>query len=450
MGDFTMPSLGAGMTVGRVVEWLVEPGDSVRRGDLIAVVETDKADIEVEVWEDGTVAELLVEEGTKVPVGTPLARLVGADEPAATGDVDAPPDTDADAEPVPAAAPNREPVRVEAAAAPGPRTRRPNVRGPLARHRAEELHVDLARVRGSGPGGVILRHDVEDAAGTSTRRRRVTPYARQLARDAGLDPQQLTGSGPAGAVLGRDVEQAGTTTPSRAAAAAAPAAVRGAGAPDPMRAAIARAMSQSNREIPHYYLGTTVDVTDSLAWLTQYNADRPPAERVLLAAVQLRAVALALREHPELNGHWIDDRFVPASSVDLCVAVALRGGGLLTPAIPAADTLGLDELMARLRDLVRRTRSGGLRGREMAGGSATVTNLGDLGVDTVYGVISPPQIVLVGFGRPVQRPWVVDGEVVARDLVTVTLAADHRQSDGLSGSRFLATVTDHLEHPEET
>jgi pyruvate dehydrogenase E2 component (dihydrolipoamide acetyltransferase) len=140
---------------------------------------------------------------------------------------------------------------------------------------------------------------------------------------------------------------------------------------------------------------------------------------------------------------------VPSDSVDLCVAVSLRRGGLLTPAIPAADTLDLDQMMATLRDLVRRTRSGGLRGSEMAGGSATVTNLGDLGVDTVHGIISPPQIALVGFGRPARRPWVVDDAVVPRDLVDVTLAADHRQSDGLSGSRFLATVAQRLEHPEE-
>ena len=136
--------------------------------------------------------------------------------------------------------------------------------------------------------------------------------------------------------------------------------------------------------------------------------------------------------------------------MDLCVAIALRRGGLLAPAIPAADTLSLNELMDALRDLVRRTRSGGLRGQEMAGGSATVTNLGELGVDIVHGVITPPQVALVGFGRPAQRPRVVDGEVMVRDTVHVTLAADHRQSDGLSGSRFLTTVIDHLEHPEET
>jgi pyruvate dehydrogenase E2 component (dihydrolipoamide acetyltransferase) len=208
-------------------------------------------------------------------------------------------------------------------------------------------------------------------------------------------------------------------------------------------------MARSKREIPHYYLGTQVDLTDTLAWLDARNGDRPPAERVLPAVLELKAVALALRDHPDLNGFWVDDAFVPATSIDIGVAIALRTGGLVAPAIHATDTLDLDALMSALRDLVRRCRSSRIRASEATGATLTVTNLGDLGVETVLGVIYPPQVALVGFGRAVPRPWVVDGAVVPRTVVDLTLAADHRQTDGHLGARFLGRVAELLRTPED-
>jgi pyruvate dehydrogenase E2 component (dihydrolipoamide acetyltransferase) len=216
-----------------------------------------------------------------------------------------------------------------------------------------------------------------------------------------------------------------------------------------MRSAIAAAMSRSKREIPHYYLATEIDMHRSLAWLAQENLRRPVAGRLLPAAVLLKAAALAVRDVPEVNGHWTDGAFRPSEAVHLGVAIALRRGGLIAPAIHHADMLALDELMARLRDLVMRARGGRLRGSEVADPTLTVTNLGDQGVETVFGVIYPPQVALVGFGAVVEKPCALDGLLGVRPVVAATLAADHRASDGHRGGLYLAAVRRLLQEPEK-
>ena len=206
-------------------------------------------------------------------------------------------------------------------------------------------------------------------------------------------------------------------------------------------------MARSKREIPHYYLGADVDFSRSRAWLDETNAERAVGERLLPAALQLKAVALASRESPEFNGFWVDDRFVGSDHVHVGVAISLRGGGLIAPALHDADAKSLDELMSDLRDLVTRARSGRLRSSEMSDPTITVTNLGDQGVQSVFGVIYPPQVALVGFGRVIERPWAENGMVGARPTVTLTLAADHRASDGARGARFLNRVGQLLQDP---
>jgi pyruvate dehydrogenase E2 component (dihydrolipoamide acetyltransferase) len=206
-------------------------------------------------------------------------------------------------------------------------------------------------------------------------------------------------------------------------------------------------MARSKREIPHYYLATTIDLGQAVAWLTRVNAERPVTERLLPAALLLKSAALAAREVPALNGSW-DDGFQPSQEVHLGVAVSIRGGGLVAPAIHDADRLELGELMRSLRDLVRRARAGALRSSEVAGPSITVTNLGDQGVDEVFGVIHPPQVAMVGFGRIRERPWAAGGMLGVRPLVRATVAADHRASDGHDGARFLSTIDNLLQTPE--
>jgi pyruvate dehydrogenase E2 component (dihydrolipoamide acetyltransferase) len=450
MGEFRMPSLGADMEAGTLVEWLVEPGQAVERGDIVAVVETEKSTIEVEIFEAGVIDALLVEPGTKVPVGAPLATVrheeVGqrAPEPAITT-----------------------PGGAEAVSSPAEA-----VSSPLVRRLAQAGGVDLASVHGTGRGGLITRADVEAQLPKVTPRTaarvpdgdrpRVSPYARRMARRLGVDASTLRGSGSGGAVVAADVERVANGMSAPAAPEAAPTASDATSAsvsgsesakPDDRKAAMRRAigslMARSKREIPHYYLGTYVDMSRALEWLARENEQRPMPSRILPAVLLLKAAARAARDVPELNGFWTDDAFQPAAAVHLGVAVSLRGGGLIAPAIHDADTKTLDEMMADLRDVVGRARAGRLRSSEMSDPTITVTNLGEQGVETVYGVIYAPQVALVGFGKIVERPWAEDGMVGARRVVHATLAADHRVTDGHRGGTFLAAVDRHLQQPEE-
>jgi pyruvate dehydrogenase E2 component (dihydrolipoamide acetyltransferase) len=391
MAEFRMPSLGADMEAGTLVEWLKRPGDRVKRGDVVAVVETQKGAIEVDIFEDGVIERWLVEPGTTVPVGTPLALISGG-----RGE-----------EPVPEVA--------AAATVPAPAAPPPSIQQPA----------------------VPLRLEPEPSA----RRPRASPAARRLAAKRGIALDAVTGSGPEGAILRTDIERAAT------ALARSPAAPKRLDLTE-MRRAIAAAMARSKREIPHYYLSTTIDLTPALAWLEATNATRPPAGRLLLAALLLKAVARALGQASEFNGFFTAEGFQPGAGIHIGTAIAIRGGGLVAPAIHDADRLSLDEMMARLRDLVARARSGALRSSELSDPTITVTNLGERGVETVFGVIYPPQVALVGFGVPVERPWVIGGEIAARRVMTTTLAADHRASDGHRGALFLADIDRRLQNPE--
>jgi pyruvate dehydrogenase E2 component (dihydrolipoamide acetyltransferase) len=216
-----------------------------------------------------------------------------------------------------------------------------------------------------------------------------------------------------------------------------------------MRKAIGALMARSKREVPHYYLTDVVDLAAATEWLRRHNQDLPVSERVVVAALLCKATALAARQVPELNGYWVDEAFEPAEAVHLGVAVSLRGGGLVTPAIHDAASLTVPETMAALRDLVERARRGVLHRRELTEGTLTVTNLGERGAESVLGVIFPPQVGLVGFGRPVDRVVAVDGLVGVRPTTTVTLSGDHRASDGHRGGVFLEAIHTLLEHPED-
>jgi pyruvate dehydrogenase E2 component (dihydrolipoamide acetyltransferase) len=216
-----------------------------------------------------------------------------------------------------------------------------------------------------------------------------------------------------------------------------------------MRRAIAAAMGRSKREIPHYYLATTIDMRAALDWLATTNEKRPVTERILYGVLLIKAVAKALASFPELNGFWQDDQLQPADAVHIGWAISLRGGGLVAPAIHSAAEQDCDALMTALRDLVKRARAFRLRSSELSGPTVTVTSLGDQGVDSVLGVIYPPQVAIVGFGRIVERPWVVDGAVQVRPVIQASLAADHRASDGHRGGLFLAAVDRLLQEPDK-
>jgi pyruvate dehydrogenase E2 component (dihydrolipoamide acetyltransferase) len=295
---------------------------------------------------------------------------------------------------------------------------------------------------------------LQAAFGLAPTRARVSPAARRRAAELGIDADALPGTGVDGAVTLADVELAAShprapaPAPSTAAAAASARAPRGGFDPALMRQAIAAAMARSKREIPHYYLSTTIDFAAAQAWLADWNAAHEPAERLLPAVLLLKAAALALAELPQLNGFWENDGFRAGSGVHPGWAIALRGGGLVAPAIHDADRLSLPALMAAMRDLVQRARTGGLRSSELADPTVTVTSLGERGAESVLGVIYPPQVAIIGFGRVAERPWVAGGAVLARPLVTATLAADHRASDGHLGGQLLAAIERALQAPD--
>lgn len=397
MHEFRMPSLGADMDAGTLVEWNIKPGDAVKRGQVVAVVETQKGAIEVEIWEDGVVERLLVPTGAKVPVGEALALVRAPGEapeaPAATVPPAAPVAVTAAAPVTPSA-----PEAPRPAAAPGARRRI----APAARRLAEELQVDIETVQPAEPGGVVSREDVERAA-----RERVTAVPVPAAKATPADWHVQ------------------------------------------MRKAIAAAMARSKREIPHYYLATEIDVTRVTDWLSAENLKLPVAERLLPVVPLMKAVALTLREVPELNGTWAEGAFRPSPSIHLGMAIAMRGGGLVAPALHDADRKSLPELMAGLRDLTARVRGGRLRSSEMSDPTITLTNLGEQGVESVFPVIYPPQVAIVGLGKIGERPRVESGAIVARRMLTATLAADHRVSDGHRGGLFLAALGRLLQEPEK-
>jgi pyruvate dehydrogenase E2 component (dihydrolipoamide acetyltransferase) len=216
-----------------------------------------------------------------------------------------------------------------------------------------------------------------------------------------------------------------------------------------MRAAIAAAMSRSKREIPHYYLSQTVDVTAVMAWLEAHNAEVAAEQRLLLPALLVKAIALACIEREGFSGFYRDGRFTPGEGVHVGVAVALRGGGLVAPAVMDADDQSLEAVMTNLREIVTRARAGRLRASELSAPTIILTSLGDSEIESLYPVIQPPQVAIVGAGAVLERPWVVDGAVAARRLVTLTLAADHRVTDGRSGAAFLSRMAAHLLQPEK-
>ncbi|MGW0183414.1 dihydrolipoamide acetyltransferase family protein [Nocardia sp. NPDC003345] len=495
-----MPSLGADMTEGTLLHWLVRPGDTVRAGDVIAEVDTTKSAIEIECFETGVIGTILVPEGRTVPVGTALATIESADQAVATAPE--PQSGTEESSPVPTGSPVSGSGQQANGAGSADATATHDFRAtPLIRRLAAEAGIDLTAVRGSGPHGRIMRADIDAAVAAcaparptapvpepgsaapagapvtsnaaapreSPPSRRASGYARRLAAEAGVDWASLDGSGPGGAVRARDVRaaippesDAVRPAPGPAAESVTPptsAATRGgavagatsAGGRDraAIRRQIAAAMTRSKRTVPHYYLSDDIDVDAAVRRLRETNTHAPVADRIVPSALLLCAAARAAATVGELNGHWIGDEFRPAPQVHLGVVVSLRGGGILLPTIPDADQLPAAAMMAALRGVVARAREGRLRSSDTVDATISVTALGEPGVRAIFGVVPAPQVAILGFGAVTEHPCVVGGSVEVRSQVTVTLSADHRASDGALGARLLATVGELLRHPEE-
>ncbi len=395
-----MPSLGADMESAKVSEWLIAPGDAVERNQIVLVIETTKGAIDVEIFEDGVIDELLVPEGVELAVGEPLALYHRPGEPAAT--------------------------RSEGGA-PG---------------RAEPLSARSGPVTGDRPAHAIIAETVRPGSVRS----RISPLARRRATELGVDTGGLSGSGPGGAIVLLDVERAAAASREEVRAAAA------AESDEPvaeMRRAIAAAMTRSKREAPHYYLGSEICLARAMAWLEQENARRPVEARLIPAALLYRAVVLALGAVPELNGCWGEGGADLRHEIHLGVVVSLKKHGLVVPAVLNAETRPLDALMGALQDVSGRARTGRLRASELSSATFSVTNLGERGVDFVIPVIYPPQLAIVGFGRIRDRVVAEGGAIAIRPTVMATLAGDHRASDGYHGARFLNELDKRLQAPME-
>ena len=387
MIEFRMPSLGADMDAGTLVEWLKKPGDPVQRGDIIAVVETQKGAIEIEVFDDGVLnadADETRREGARRARHRNDTRQRRSPRRGRWR-------TLAPVEPAKAALAATMPKQAASLSSAEIPTLHAAIT-PVARRRAAELGIDLAAIK-PGPDGVVGLEQVDAAKRPGPER-----------RPAGISFEE-------------------------------------------MRKAIAAAMAKSHREIPHYYVSSTIDVSPLIAWLEAENARRPVPARLLYAVPLIRALALALAKTPELNGHYIDGRFEPAEHVNMGIAIAMRGGGLIAPAIGEVETLSMDLLMDKLRDLVARVRGGRLRSSELSEGTITFSNLGEETADEVLPLIYPPQVAIIGCGKIAERPWVSEGKVIVRRTMTVSVAGDHRVSDGRRAAQFLSRFEQLLRSP---
>lgn len=436
MSEFKMPSLGADMDAGTLVEWKVKSGDPVKRGDIIAAVETAKGVIEIECFEDGILDEIFFQPGQEVPVGQVLATICSEEElhqkasapkAAEPVKVEKPPELVMTETTKPASAVVEEAMKAaisQPSAVPASADR---IRiSPLARRIAEDLGVNITTLKGTGPGGAIQKSDVEHAAQAQ---KPVAPEPVKAPEPVAARPQEVA--------------------PVETGAEPAPETRKPVDFQTAMRSAIAAAMSKSNRDIPHYYMETSIDMTNALRWLEEENTKRTIRDRLLPVVVLLKAVAKSLTEVPELNGFWIDGAHQVSEAIHIGFAINLRQGGLLTPAIHDADMKDFDELREAMNDLIIRTRGNRLRSSELTDATITVTSLGDRGVEKVFGVIYPPQVALVGLGKITPQPWAENGALSVRPVMVATLAGDHRATDGHKGGLFLEALNRNLQEVEK-
>jgi pyruvate dehydrogenase E2 component (dihydrolipoamide acetyltransferase) len=426
-----MPSMGADMESGTLVEWKKKAGDSLKKGDIIAAVETAKGVVDIEIFEPGILIKILAEVGQEIPVGQVIAVIGTAEEAAQAKAAPEPPKPIEVKEapkpavveaPAPAVATAAAPAAALAAAGGGGRV------SPLARKVATELGVDLNTVQGTGPGGAIQRADIERAA-----------QAMKAAPSVAVKVEEVKAPPPA------PVAKTPEAAPQPAAEQKRP----GTDFASAMRQAIAAAMAKSNRDIPHYYLETRIDMSKALRWLEEENTRRTIKDRLLPIVVMVKAVAKALTEVPELNGFWIDNTHQISEAVHIGFAIALRQGGLITPAIHNTDLKTFDELREGINDLILRTRAGHLKSSELTDSTVTLTSLGDRGVEKVFGVIYPPQVALVGLGKISDQVWVENGMIGIRPVLVATLAGDHRATDGHRGGIFLEVLNRNLQEVDK-
>jgi pyruvate dehydrogenase E2 component (dihydrolipoamide acetyltransferase) len=409
--ELTMPRLSDTMEEGRIGRWLKREGESFREGDVIAEIETDKATMEFQAYDDGTVLRIIVDDGETAALGAPIAIVGAAGEEVTETPAEKP------AEPEPATAPN-----IAAAAAPQGNGRAEVLRvSPIARRMADAAGLDLRSLagRGSGPDGRIVKADVERALGSGTAP--AEPTASQTAA-----PAETPATGPA-------VSQPGEGDEVRQLS--------------PMLKAVAKRMTESKTTVPHFYVSSEIDMTRAMALRKELNeALADSGEKVSVNDLIVRACAQALVAHPQAHRSYVDGTHVYHAHADVGIAVALDDG-LIVPVLRDADAKSLRQIATETRDLAGRARAGQLRQNEIEGGTFTVSNMGMLGVSGFAAIINPPESAILAVSATVQRPVVRDGAVAIGEVMSVTLSCDHRACSGADGARLLQTVKRHLEAP---
>ncbi len=410
MTDILMPALSPTMTEGKLARWLKKPGDAIAPGDVIAEIETDKAMMEVEAIDEGTLGEIKVPEGTEgVAVNAVIATMTGGDEPAPTPI----PGKPAEAAPQPAKAEAAPPKPAANGHAPQLRTGR-IIATPLARRLAKQGGIDLAGIKGSGPHGRIVKADLDNAPAKSTAPATGAPVAkgqgaRQLADLLGMPYELRPNSG--------------------------------------FRKTIARRLTEAKQTVPHFYLTLDCRIDALLELRKRYNASADTVSgKTSVNDFVIRAAALALRKVPDANVSWAEEAIVAYKDVDISVAVATPNG-LITPIIKQADTKSLRQIAGEMRDLAARARDGKLKPQEYQGGTFSISNLGMFGIREFSAVINPPQSCILAVGNGEQRAVVEDGELKIATLMTVTLSVDHRAVDGALGAEYLAAFKTLIEDP---
>ena len=427
MPDVLMPRLSDTMEEGVLSQWVKHEGDQVRKGDVLAVIETDKAAMEMEAYDEGVLTRILVAEGASVPIGTPIA-VIGETAAAASAPPRVPAPDQAERAAVPASAPAPPTMAPPAGRLPA---------SPLARKLARERGIDLATVSGSGPGGRIVRADIEAAA---------------RERDGAQPPPQPAAAptGPARpAPLSPPAAPAGAVTPQPVPAAVAPLTPAADAEEIPLstvRRLTAQRLAASAREAPHFYLTVVADAGRLLALRAQANQRHGADVKITVTDLLIRACATALSDCPEVNASWDETRILRHRHVSIGIAVAIDDG-LIVPVIRGADRKTLTEIAREARDLTGRARARKLTPDELAGGTFTISNLGMYGIRQFTAVINPPQAAILAVGEAVRQPVVHDDQISIATTMTLTLSIDHRAVDGATAAGFLTRLKDLIEEP---
>jgi pyruvate dehydrogenase E2 component (dihydrolipoamide acetyltransferase) len=424
MPEVFMPRLSDTMEEGTLSAWLKQVGDRVEKGEVLADIETDKATMELEAYDAGVLERILVQPGDTVPIGTPIA-VIGSGEGVAGGGE-------------------------QAAPAPPPRPTPPRPAAPPATVQAVEAQEPPTRLAAVAPAPAAQAAPRPAAA--EEERVRATPVARAVARDRGIDLHLVKGSGPGGRILRADVEA--FEAPRAPAPAAAPAAAPVATDDveelpvSTIRRITARRLVESMQQAPHFYLTTVVDAEALVAFRADLNARLVPAggPKLSLNDLLVKACATALRAHPQINVSWAGDKILRHKRVHIGIAVALESG-LIVPVIRDADRKSVTQIAAEGRALIDKARAGRLTPEEFTGGTFTVSNLGMYGISHFTAVINPPEAAILAVGATTPTPVAVDDQLVIRPTMNLTLSIDHRALDGATGAQFLQQLRATLEEP---